>query len=99
MNQNKNSNHLKEKLTQRAKQNPQEKISFKDLFNPMFMQNHTQFASIDFFLKELKVKDFNELNHLKEADLDQFVKTNTKFDSWEIMQQTAINNYMNNLFL
>lgn len=62
------------------------------------MQKSTSFVTIDAFVKELGVKSFPEIEHLDQDMVDQFVKKETKFSSWEEMQQRAINEYMTSLF-
>lgn len=73
-------------------------ISYEDLFTPRFMQKNTSFVTIDVFVKELGAKSFPEIDQIDKNIVDQFVKKETKFNSWEEMQQRAINEYMTSLF-
>lgn len=89
---------FKKKLEKMAENNPNPQISYKDLFSPTFMQKYTNFANIDFFIQNLKLKDFSQLEQMNPADLDNFVQKETHFKTWQEMQQVAINNYMSSLF-
>ncbi|WP_286822329.1 hypothetical protein [Lactobacillus sp. UBA5813] len=62
------------------------------------MQKYTDFASFSFFMQGLKIKDFNQIADLKKDHLNDFVKNNSHFTSWDEMQQAAVNEYMTNLF-
>ncbi|ADX69901.1 hypothetical protein [Lactobacillus helveticus] len=81
-----------------AEQGSRQAISYEDLFNPRFMQKNTSFVTIDVFVKELGAKSFPDIDHLDKKIVDQFVKKETRFNSWEEMQQRAINEYMTSLF-
>lgn len=87
---------LKTNLKKLAQESPERHVAYQDLFNPQFMQKYTNFVNIDFFLKDLKVNDFTQLE--KVADLDSKIKKETKFNSWQEMQQTAVSDYLQNLF-
>ena len=75
----------------------QQAVSYQDLF-PQFMQKYTSFATIDFFVRELGVKDFTQIEQMAIDQVDEFVKKETKFASWEEMQQKAVSEYMMKLF-
>lgn len=49
-------------------------------------------------MQGLKIKDFNQIADLKKDHLNDFVKNNSHFTSWDEMQQAAVNEYMTNLF-
>lgn len=96
---NQEKEQLKQNLKQvAAKQGPRQAVSYEDLFNPRFMQKNTSFVTIDFFVKELGAKCFPEIDNLDKELVDQFVKRETKFNSWEEMQQRAVGEYMTSLF-
>lgn len=76
----------------------QQAVSYKDLFNPQFMQKNTNFASIAFFVQALGVKDFQDLENVDDAVIDDLVRKETKFTDWQQMQQAAISAYMLQLF-
>ena len=90
---------LKQNLEHLAEQKGiQQAVSYQDLFTPQFMQKYTRFAIIDFFVRELGVKDFTQIEQMAIDQVDEFVKKETKFASWEEMQQKAVSEYMMKLF-
>lgn len=44
------------------------------------------------------VKDFTQIEQMAIDQIDEFVKKETKFASWEEMQQKAVSEYMMKLF-
>lgn len=76
----------------------QQTVSYQDLFSPMFMQKNTSFATIDVFVRELGLKDFQEIEKIDDKVIDDFVKKETKFNNWQEMQQRAVSEYMTSLF-
>lgn len=94
---NNDKEHLKAQLTNMAKDQPQQAVSYLDLFTPQFMQENTNFAAIDFFVKALGAQQFQDIDNIPVATIDKLVKKETKFNSWEEMQQRAVNIYMSKL--
>ena len=76
----------------------QQAVSYVDLFNPMFMQKNTNFTTIDVFVKELGLKEFQDIESVAQDVIDNFVKKETKFENWQEMQQRAVSDYMTRLF-
>ena len=76
----------------------QQAVSYQDLFSPMFMQKNTSFVTIDVFVRELGLKDFQEIEKIDDKVIDDFVKKETKFNNWQEMQQRAVSEYMTSLF-
>lgn len=90
---------LKQNLEKVAKERGgQQAVSYQDLFSPMFMQKNTSFATIDVFVRELGLKDFQEIEKIDDKVIDDFVKKETKFNNWQEMQQCAVSEYMTSLF-
>lgn len=74
---------LKQNLEHLAEQKgSQQAVSYQDLFTPQLMQKYTSFATIDFFVRELGVKDFTQIEQMAIDQVDEFVKKETKFASW-----------------
>lgn len=93
----------KEKLKQNLEKVAEERgdqqaVSYQDLFSPMFMQKNTSFATIDVFVRELGLKDFQEIEKIDDKVIDDFVKKETKFNNLQEMQQRAVSEYMTSLF-
>ena len=76
----------------------QQAVSYVDLFNPMFMQKNTNCTTIDVFVKELGLKEFQDIESVAQDVIDNFVKKETKFENWQEMQQRAVSDYMTRLF-
>ncbi|WP_288556941.1 hypothetical protein [uncultured Lactobacillus sp.] len=76
----------------------QQAVSYQDLFSPMFMQKNTSFVTIDVFVRELGLKDFQEIEKIDDKVIDDFVKKETNFNNWQEMQQRAVSEYMASLF-
>ena len=90
---------LKQNLEKVAEERgDQQAVSYQDLFSPMFMQKDTSFATIDVFVRELGLKDFQEIEKIDDKVIDDFVKKETKFNNWQEMQQRAVSEYMTSLF-
>lgn len=90
---------LKQNLEKIAEERgDQQAVSYQDLFSPMFMQKNTSFATIDVFVRELGLKDFQEIEKIDDKVIDDFVKKDTKFNNWQEMQQRAVSEYMTSLF-
>ena len=90
---------LKQNLEKVAEERgDQQAVSYQDLFSPMFMQKNTSFATIDVFVRELGLKDFQEIEKIDDKVIDDFVKKDTKFNNWQEMQQRAVSEYMTSLF-
>lgn len=90
---------LKQNLEKVAEERgDQQAVSYQDLFSPMFMQKNTSFATIDVFVRELGLKDFQEIEKIDDKVIDDFVKKETKFNNWQEMQQRAVSKYMTSLF-
>lgn len=90
---------LKQNLEKVAEERgDQQAVSYQDLFSPMFMQKNTSFATIDVFVRELGLKNFQEIEKIDDKVIDDFVKKETKFNNWQEMQQRAVSEYMSSLF-
>lgn len=90
---------LKQNLEKVAEERgDQQAVSYQDLFSPMFMQKNTSFATIDVFVREIGLKDFQEIEKIDNKVIDNFVKKETKFNNWQEMQQRAVSEYMSSLF-
>lgn len=90
---------LKQNLEKVAEERgDQQAVSYQDLFSPMFMQKNTSFATIDVFVREIGLKDFQEIEKIDDKVINDFVKKETKFNNWQEMQQRAVSEYMSSLF-
>ena len=90
---------LKQNLEKVAEERgDQQAVSYQDLFSPMFMQKNTSFATIGVFVREIGLKDFQEIEKIDDKVIDDFVKKETKFNNWQEMQQRAVSEYMTSLF-
>ena len=63
-------------------------VSFSELFYDGFMVDNTNFANINDFAEESGF-DFSDSDSIDEKKLDEFVSSNTSFDSWSAMKSSA----------
>lgn len=69
--------------------------SFDEIFSQQFMQSNTKFDSIyDFFEKFNIPTTQEEFESFPECELDEIVKTNTQFQSWESMFDSAVEHFL-----
>lgn len=70
-------------------------VSFGELFNPLFMHDHTLFNSFDEFLSDgnFVVETEEDFEAIPEHELDAHVANKTKFKDWAEMSQQAANEY------
>ena len=70
--------------------------SFSELFNPDFMTAFTNFKSIDEFFEKspFDINTQEDFENLNESELDNYVKENTRFSSWEEMMNEAGKRYI-----
>lgn len=71
-------------------------VSFDVLFPNSFMAAHTKSPNIQSFLADLKVTDQQSFNDLPQKDLEQKVISETDFESWQDMMNTAGKKYYEN---
>lgn len=66
-------------------------VPFDELFNPSFMSRNTQHSTISAFLEAsgFKVESQADFEAIPADEFDQFVRTNSRFSSWEEMLQEA----------
>lgn len=66
-------------------------ISFGELFNDEFVQEHTQFSNIDEFFESggFIINREEDFNSIPQDKLDKHVKETTEFSDWEDMLSTA----------
>ncbi|SHI30439.1 hypothetical protein [Desulfosporosinus lacus] len=67
-------------------------IPFTDLFSSQFMQQYTQFDSIDELLSSggFEVNSEEDYEAISDEDIDAHVVKTTKFNSWKEMLTNAI---------
>lgn len=70
-----------------------EGIEYEELFDEAFMNKYTHFSSIEEFFDQ---SDFEsgEVDAIPQKALDDYVKENTKFKSWQHMIETAMKEYI-----
>ncbi|MNH75605.1 hypothetical protein D3C73_278490 [compost metagenome] len=71
-------------------------VSFEILFNETFMAKYTSRRSFDDFLTYggFIVNSQEGFEAIPDDEFDAYVKKETKFDSWEEMQETAMGEYV-----
>lgn len=71
-------------------------INFGELFNDSFMQDNTDFESIEAFFEKSPwtIENENDFDAIPESDLDDYVDEHTVFDDWEAMLGQAGENWV-----
>ena len=67
------------------------KENFSILFPNAFIKKYTNFSTLDEFFKAANIINDGDIEDMAPDELDAFVKTNTKFDTWQHMQDEAVN--------
>ena len=63
-------------------------VPFDKLFTKKFMIENTKFSNIDEFIEKSGF-DFSDMESIDDNKLDNFISSNTNFDSWEDMKSAA----------
>ena len=88
---------LENDLSQQSKQSSKlsGNVSFGELFNDIFMQDHTSFSTIEEFFEKggFKVNSEEEFDAILQEELDKFIALTTSFDDWEDMLGAAVEEY------
>ncbi len=68
------------------------KVPLGELFHTAFMKRNTDFSTISAFFDAtgFKIESQADFESISEQELDQFVKTNSRFGSWKEMFQEAM---------
>lgn len=68
------------------------KVSPAELFPPGFMRRHTDFESFEAMLESSpwKVESGEDFITIPDGEWDDYVAANTRFDTWQKMQETAM---------
>ncbi|MFS1663321.1 hypothetical protein [Streptococcus sp. zg-JUN1979] len=83
---------LEKQLTNLAKTSKSQEFSFDEVFTKQFMVKNTSFENIhDFLLASPEhISTPEEFDNSDETILDNFVSEQTKFNSWEEMLGTGV---------
>lgn len=68
-------------------------VPFDELFTKPFMSQHSKSSSIEGFMTDLGISDQESLKTFPEEKLDEKVKAETSFDSWQEMLNAASTAY------
>ena len=69
-------------------------VSFAKLFNDSLMRKHTSFQSLEEFFGACGIKTDDDFYAYPQDKFDDFVRSNTTFSSWEVMQIAASEEYV-----
>ena len=67
------------------------KENFSILLPDPFIEKYTDYSTLDEFFKAANIANDEDLKNMPEEKLDSFVKEHTKFDTWQHMQDEAVN--------
>lgn len=87
---------LSKNLDNLAQDIEKNEIEIHELFNKVFMQNHTSFASIEDYLEAGNFPI--DLENISQSDLDNYVSETTSFSNWQEMIDSAILERINRAF-
>lgn len=71
-------------------------VPFTELMPPAFMSKYTDFESVESFIDESQwdVEGQEDFEAIPDAEFDQYVNENTRFDTWEQMFSKAGEEWM-----
>lgn len=71
-------------------------IPFPDLFTTSFMHKYTEFSSFDDLLESggFHVETNEDFEAIPDAELDAHIASTTRFNSWDKMFETALDEYI-----
>lgn len=71
-------------------------VPFDELFNHKFMENHTNFSSIDEFLEQsgFDCSSTDAFEAIPDDLMDKYVREHTSFHSWQEMLEEATGDYV-----
>lgn len=83
------------KISDKIKGAVEGSVKLSEIFTESFMQNKTEFNSIDEFFEKspFEINSEEDLSEIDTAELDDFVNLNTEFDSWKSFSETAGQGY------
>jgi hypothetical protein len=84
-----------ERLSRNA-QNVSGPVAFDDLFPPEFMRRYTDFPTIQAMADAsgFKIESQQDFEAIPDADWDAFVRSRTRFQTWQDMQAKAGEEYV-----
>ncbi len=70
-------------------------VAFDDLFPPEFMRRHTSFPTIQAMADAsgFKIESQQDIDAVPDADWDAFVRSRTRFQTWQDVQAKAGEEY------
>jgi len=71
-------------------------VSFAELFTPSFMSRHSRLSSFEQLIEagDFKVESEQDFLRIPDSEWEAVVKRETSFPSWEAMQTTAANEWV-----
>ena len=81
------------KLKERAKElEGEHEVLFSELYDRSFMQEYSRYSSFYELLEDggYEVETEEDFKRIPEDELDSHIRSNTSFDSWEEMKETAV---------
>ncbi|WP_445772908.1 hypothetical protein [Shewanella sp.] len=72
------------------------KVELKEILTPEFLGECSSFSDLDqlFIASGFDVKSPEDFKAVPDDEWEAFITNNTKFESWENMQQAAMDKYM-----
>lgn len=79
----------------------QQSVSLADLLSPTFISQHTKFSNLDELFESggFKFESLEEFESIPDEDLDNHIKSNSSFPTFQDMYQTAAGEYIKSQLL
>ena len=82
------------KLEKQANEAVEGEVNINQIFTDEFMRENSKAENFQSFIAACPVKeDIKNIEQLNTPEMDDYVKTETEFDSWQDMLQAASTNY------
>ena len=68
-------------------------VALKELFTDDFLRKHTDFQSFEDFDSQKIFETYKTIKEIPDDEMDTFIVDNSKFESWQVMIDTATSEY------
>ena len=90
-------NELQDRLKQMQKGAEElsatKEVTLTELFTDEFLRKHTDFQSFKDFDSQKIFETYKTIEEIPDDEMDTFIVDNSKFESWQVMIDTAASEY------
>ena len=72
------------------------KVQLRDILTPSFISSYSKYSDLNSFMSGCGINSVEDFEAFPEEQMDNFVKSNTKFSSWKDMITSATTEYYKN---